>query len=1447
MRRILSLGLAILTLLVVFSATATAFDGGNGSEADPYQIATAEQLINLGQTTADYDKHFILTADIDLAGYTFDEAVIRSFDGVFDGNGHIINNLTIDTADADNDYLGLFGQISGTATIIKNLGMTNVVILGGTDSDYLGGICGTNNSGSIINCYVYGSIFGDNFMGGICGYNYYGSVINSYAKVDVAGYNNLGGLCGSNNHGSITNCYALGTVIGNYYGGICKYNYYGSIVNCFWDIETSGINTSDGGTGLTTAQMQDYSTFLYAGWDFVSEIANGTDDIWVMGESGYPEFLWQYPDAIITPNVINMTQADAQTAITDAGFILGDITYGYSYTVPGYSFTVPTGSVIRQDPSGIVDQLGLPINIVLNLGPTGNGSEANPYQISSAEQLIAMGSYESVFDKHFILVADIDLSAYTFTTAIIAPNIFYTNDNDQYIAFNGSFNGNDHIIRNLNINTLTDADPNNDSNDYLGLFGKTGYDAIIKNLGLENVNIIAGENSEYIGGICGYNCGEIHNSFVTGNIEGDNSGGICGINYGYFAFIAVNSNYSPPSSIFEQGIISNCYSECDVSNGICKFNDLGIINNCYTIGAKDYAICEANPAYIFRHTWYEDLGFFLRPRDVTVNIDSEISSCFWDTESSEATTSAGGTGLPTAQMQNISTYLDAGWDFAGLSINGTADIWYMPINDYPILRWQDPDADMNFIAVPDIVALTEVQWQTALTAVGLVIGDINYVYSETVQAGMIISQYPAAGQAAIVGDAVDLVVSLGKSPAIGFGNLVYANDMPDTTATLIVSFEVFNAGENTLNWQVSDPNYLNAIIAPESGNSLYPTDRTTVTATFDISMLEAGSHEVSLIISDTDGILDDVAVTFSFYIYEAIVPNIISMTQVRAQTAIADAELVAGNISYGYSPTIPSGSVISQSPSVDTYAKRGDAVDMVISLGEAPGIGLSQQYFTLNIPDTKTQETISFEVFNSGGNTLNWQINHDCPWVISVSPDTGVSSDPNNTNDQATVSVIIDTSTLNVGNYATTLMVSDVNGIIGSVPVTINLTFFNPVNLDEFALLSEYWLTDCSDPNDSCKEIDLITDGQINIADLQQLLECWMNKKVTKPFLGQGTTADPYQVSTAYQLISIGTNDNLLDKNFIMTADIDLAGYTFDHAVIGQDTDSSNITFEGYAFYGTFNGDGHIISNLTIDASSNNEDYIGLFTGPMGQNTEIKNLGLVNINITVGQDSNCVGGLCGGILLGTIDNCYVTGNISGNSYVGGLCGYSNTGNIIDSYANCSLTGNYAVGGFIGEKHTGSVKSCYCLGTVTGNDNSESIGGFCGISTRSSTDNCYSLATVSSGLNSTKIGGFCGENYQDHINYCYSIGAIVSGNGSTDIGGFCGYNFEGVFYSCFWDTETSGQTTSAGGTGLTTAAMQNIETYLNAGWDFLGETANGSEDIWQMPPAGGYPILYWQGQ
>jgi len=167
--------------------------------------------------------------------------------------------------------------------------------------------------------------------------------------------------------------------------------------------------------------------------------------------------------------------------------------------------------------SGLVLMLGAACASAVEFAG-GTGTVVDPYQIATGSQLIAVGSDPSLYDKHFVLSNDVDLdpnkpSGKVFIRAVIAANL--TPDGSQSHEFTGpifagSFDGSGHAIRNLTIRTGTGH--------YLGLFGKTGSNAVLCNLTLESVRVsISGSN---VGGLVGYNRGCVVNCRISGTISG---------------------------------------------------------------------------------------------------------------------------------------------------------------------------------------------------------------------------------------------------------------------------------------------------------------------------------------------------------------------------------------------------------------------------------------------------------------------------------------------------------------------------------------------------------------------------------------------------------------------------------------------------------------------------------------------------------------------------------------------------------------------------------------------------------------------------------------------------------------------------------------------------------------------------------------------------------------
>ena len=310
------------------------YGGGAGEPNDPYLIYTGEQLNAIGDEPNDWDKHFKLMADVDLSEYTAADFNIigfylsgdfgkMPFTGVFDGNGRKISNFSY--ASEDTGSAALFGFVTG---VVKDLALIDPNIDAGTESS-VGSLIGLlSDSGLVFNCCAEGgSVSGNEDVGGLVGSNHYGGTITDcYSTSNVSGNRFVGGLVGSN-RSTMTNCYAAGNVSANEdVGGLVGWNDYGTIANCysvgsvrgpgssgagpgigglvgsntnsindsFWDVQTSEQPASAGGAAKTTAEMQTLSTFTNAGWDFVGETENGTEDIWSICEgTNYPRFVWQ--------------------------------------------------------------------------------------------------------------------------------------------------------------------------------------------------------------------------------------------------------------------------------------------------------------------------------------------------------------------------------------------------------------------------------------------------------------------------------------------------------------------------------------------------------------------------------------------------------------------------------------------------------------------------------------------------------------------------------------------------------------------------------------------------------------------------------------------------------------------------------------------------------------------------------------------------------------------------------------------------------------------------------------------------------------------------------------------------------------------------------------------------------------------------------------------------
>ena len=242
-----------------------------------------------------------------------------------------------------------------------------------------------------------------------------------------------------------------------------------------------------------------------------------------------------------------------------------------------------------------------------------------------------------------------------------------------------------------------------------------------------------------------------------------------------------------------------------------------------------------------------------------------------------------------------------------------------------------------------------------------------------------------------------------------------------------------------------------------------------------------------------------------------------------------------------------------------------------------------------------------------------------------------------------------------------------------------------------------------------------------------------------------------YTVTSADGLMNIAklVNGGKTDINITLDKNIDLTGK--DWTPIGTDYDN--------AYTGTFDGGGHTITGLTV---TTNDQYAGLFgyLGKFGKFCTVKNVVMDGIQITCNHRLGSAGGVAGYSRAVTIENCSVSGSVSGTMRAGGVVGGLNGGSITGCSSSATVKGTLNVGGVAGETNSGAtMAACYATGNVTIEiDPINNIlgGGLVGFNARGSVLACYATGNVTSTGSSTgnvHIGGFLGGNYTT-VTACY---------------------------------------------------------------------------------------------
>ena len=287
---------------------------------------------------------------------------------------------------------------------------------------------------------------------------------------------------------------------------------------------------------------------------------------------------------------------------------------------------------------------------------------------------------------------------------------------------------------------------------------------------------------------------------------------------------------------------------------------------------------------------------------------------------------------------------------------------------------------------------------------------------------------------------------------------------------------------------------------------------------------------------------------------------------------------------------------------------------------------------------------------------------------------------------------------------------------------------------------------------------------------------------------GLGLVDNPWIIETQDDFLQVCSGSYYWDEHYILVTDVNLIGNEFLYGLIGVNISSP--------FTGSFDGNDHVISNLTIEGSYN----LGLF-GYLDESGIIKNIRVENASITSTSPAEQVASMVG-VNHGIITNCSSTGSVTGNSYVGGLVA-TNMGSIKESSTTISVTGHWGTGGLVGS-NGGSISECFAAGAVTGYNASKYVGGLTGsnggsingsFATGMVTGHWYAGGLVGSNGGSIDssfatgsvtgeyhyIGGLVGDNnYEGYVNNSYATGEV---SGDEDVGGLVGRNNSGNIVGC----------------------------------------------------------------
>jgi filamentous hemagglutinin family protein len=658
-----------------------------------HAYAVINSIDGLQQISQNLDADYALGTNIDASPTaTWNSGAgfipIPIFYGTLDGLGHTVDMLTINTS---SDPVGLLGDNVGT---LRNINLTNASIQGQdpASTSFSGvGILAGINYGTIINATSSGNVSGQERVGGLVGYNQTdapgsGVITDSSSSASVSGTNSVGGLVGRNT-GSISNAHSTGAVSGSgdYVGGLVG-NGSGGIDNSYSTSAVSGGGSYVGGlVGNTFGGIDNsYSTGAVSGsGDYVGGlVGNSFGGITNSYSTGAVTGSGDYVGGLVGDTFGGIDNSYSTGAVIGGGSYVGGlvgdgsggITNSYSTSavsgsgdyvggLVGNSFGGITNSYSTGAVSGSGDYVG---------GLVGNtfGGIDNSY---STGAVIGAGSYVGgLVGNSFGGITN------SYSTGAVSGSDDYVGGlvgntfggiNNSYstgaVSGDGSYVGGLAGDASGGITNSYSTGAVNGSGDYVGgLVGNNSY-GITNSYSTGAVN----GSGDYVGGLVGASSGDIFFSHSTGVVSGSGSyvGGLTGFNDAYISYSNSTGSVAGGDYVggfvgYNAGTVTVAYSTGSVTGtgdavgGLVGFNQ-GTINEAYSAGAVKGS---------------SHFGGLVGTADTSTG-EGTVGNSFWDVETSGQATSAGGTGLTTAQMMTGANFTsatsangnsDPAWDFA---------------------------------------------------------------------------------------------------------------------------------------------------------------------------------------------------------------------------------------------------------------------------------------------------------------------------------------------------------------------------------------------------------------------------------------------------------------------------------------------------------------------------------------------------------------------------------------------------------------------------------------------------------------------------------------------------------------------------------------------------------------------------------------------------------------